>query len=85
MTCAGSAFSVISVKFTTSENSSVTSRRVPPSCSGVPVSISFSTSRRGTKCENVSVTVRMVETDRPSSSISRMTERTGGAEEGSNL
>ena len=51
---------------------------------GVPVSINCSTSRRGTKREKVSATVRIVETDRPSSSISRIVERTGGPVAGSN-
>ena len=69
---------MICVKSTMSEKNSVTSLRAPPSCIGVPVSISFSTSPRGTNRENVSVTVRILETDRPRSSISRISDCTGG-------
>ena len=63
-------------------------RDLPPRASELKrrsFSINFSTSRRGTKRENASVIVRIVETERPSSSISRIIECTGGAVERSNF
>ena len=74
MTCDGSAFSVLAVKSATSVNSTVTSRRVPAELSDVPDSISCRTICRGMKLAKLRTTVRIVNTERPSSSISAMTE-----------
>jgi len=59
-------------------NSTVISRRVPPRPNDAPDSISWRTSCLGTKLEKLRTIVRMVKTERPSSSISWMAERSRG-------
>ena len=85
MTCDGSAFSVFAVKSATSVNNTVISRRVPPRPSDVLDSISWRTICLGMKLEKLRTTVRMVKTERPSSSISLTIECSRGFSATSNL